>query len=80
MLDASENGVLCSIDLTVKAGTSTSSGLAPFGTPYKSVSGLSIATCSMEPTSVLPSFNATCTLTAGDEYVSAEFVRSNDAV
>jgi len=44
-------GVLCWIDLVLKTGTSTSSGLKPLATPYRAVVGLVIAADAMTPLS-----------------------------
>jgi hypothetical protein len=43
MLSAPDTGVLCSIDFTLKVGTTTNSGLAPFATPNLEVDAVSIA-------------------------------------
>jgi hypothetical protein len=55
VLVAPDPGVLCRIDFTVKLGTTTFSGSAPFGTPYRAAPGLSIAADEIEPTLTTPS-------------------------
>jgi len=60
--------VLCWIDLVVKTGTSTSSGLKPLVTSYRKVVGLVITAETIEPMLVLlASSMAATTLTAGDD-------------
>ena len=61
-----DTGVLCTIDLVLNVGTTTSSGCSPFVIPYLSPPGLVIAAWAIEPMLLLPSVSAACTLTEGD--------------
>ena len=67
VLVSPEPGVLCRMLLMLKAGTSTSSGLAPSATPNNVLFGFTIATCAMFATVLpLPSPIMAAILTAGD--------------
>ena len=66
VLVASTTGVLCTIDLVLNVGTTTSSGCSPFVIPYLSPPGLVIAALAIEPMLLVPSVSAASTLTEGD--------------
>jgi hypothetical protein len=78
VFSAPDPGVLCRIDFTVKLGTTTFSGSAPFGTPYRAAPGLTIAADAIEPTmSPLAALISADTLTTGESCAVALFVNSN---
>jgi hypothetical protein len=76
VLVAPDAGVLCPIDFTVKLGTTTVSGSAPLATPYSAVPGLSIAAFAIKPTLTLWFLISADTLTAGDDFAPALFVKA----
>ena len=76
VLVAPDAGVLCPIDVTVKLGTTTVSGSAPLATPYSAVPGLSIAAFAIKPTLTLWFLISADTLTAGDDFAPALFVKA----
>ncbi len=76
VLSAPDAGVLCPIALILNAGITTKRGSVPLATPYSAAPGFVIAAWSMEPTTLLlPLRINACTLTAGDGWFVAEFVK-----
>src|SRR6056300_459497 len=73
-------GLLCPMLLVSNSGTTTTSGFAPLATPRSGVLGGVIATCAIEPSTVLPSLIAAMTLTDGGVYSTAACRRSNVTV
>jgi len=64
-------------DTEVTSGATTWSGSAPLATKYKAVPGFSIAACAIVPTLLpLPSSIAAITLTDGDTWAVAVFVKT----
>ena len=88
VFDPPASGLLCPILRTSNSGSTTTRGFAPIAVPVSTIapipvpaSGASIATCAMEPRTVLlPSLIDAATLTVGGVYSAAACLRTNVTV
>ena len=75
VLTTAANGVLCSMVLMSKAGTRTSKGSVPFGTPSSSCPFFIAAVATTGDTSPYTDLTPARMLTAGDDWALTGFVR-----